>query len=63
VSFGAELPALEEIEPLLIREALRRAEGNQTVAARILGVTRKALNNRLRRMEAGERPPAGRHPA
>lgn len=41
------LPTLKEAEQYLIREALRRAEGNQGVAAGILGLSRQALNKRL----------------
>ena len=44
-----KLPALKEMEELLIAEALKRADGNQTIAARLLGISRKALNNRLNR--------------
>ncbi|MCX7031911.1 MAG: hypothetical protein NTU62_17575, partial [Spirochaetes bacterium] len=42
-----------DAERLLIEEALRRADGNQTTAAKLLGLSRRALNNRLRRA-AGE---------
>ena len=44
-----KLPPLKEIEPLVIEEALKRADGNQTIAARILGISRQALHNRLSR--------------
>ena len=44
-----KLPALKEMEKLLIAEALERADGNQTIAAQLLGISRKALNNRLNR--------------
>ena len=44
------LPTLKEAEFILIAEALRRAEGNQTIAAKMLGITRRALNNRLQRI-------------
>ena len=44
-----DLPSLKEVEPLVIAEALRRADGNQTIAARLLSVTRKALSSRLSR--------------
>ena len=44
-----KLPPLKEIEPLVIAEALKRADGNQTIAARILGISRQALHNRLSR--------------
>lgn len=42
-------PTLEEAEETLIEEALKRAEGNQTIAAELLGISRRALNNRLQR--------------
>jgi two-component system, NtrC family, nitrogen regulation response regulator GlnG len=46
------LPTLKEAEEALIAAALRHAAGNQGVAAGLLGVSRQALNKRLRR-----RPP------
>jgi DNA-binding NtrC family response regulator len=42
------LPTLGEAHELLIQEALRRAEGNQSLAARMLGVTQSALSKRLK---------------
>jgi DNA-binding NtrC family response regulator len=47
--FGARLPTIEEAKDLLIREAMKRAGGNKTLAASILGVSRQALNLRERR--------------
>jgi DNA-binding protein Fis len=38
---------LRESTAQLIDEALRRADGNQTIAARLLGISRTALNKRL----------------
>lgn len=43
------IPTLEEMENMLIEEALKRTEGNQTLAAELLGLSRRALNNRLQR--------------
>jgi two-component system nitrogen regulation response regulator GlnG len=43
------LPAIKDAELLLIDEALRRSNGNQTMAAQLLGMTRSALNKRLTR--------------
>jgi DNA-binding NtrC family response regulator len=43
------LPTLKEVEEMLITEALSRADGNQGVAAGLLGVSRQALNKRLSR--------------
>ena len=44
------LPSLKEVEPLVIEEALNRADGNQTIAAQLLGISRQALHNRLSRV-------------
>jgi DNA-binding NtrC family response regulator len=55
LSFPDSLPSLREAEQALIDEALRRAQGNQSVAARTLGLSRRALNNRLRRSDPGDR--------
>jgi DNA-binding NtrC family response regulator len=50
-NFDEFLPTLKEAEFILIAEALRRTEGNQTMAAKMLGITRRALNNRLQRLK------------
>ena len=42
-----------------MEEALRRAEGNQGIAARMLGLSRQALNKRLIRGKQVERTPGG----
>ena len=51
---------LEHWEQMMIREALRRANGNKSQAARILGLTRNALRYRLSQMglESGAPEPA-----
>ncbi|HWQ53891.1 MAG TPA: sigma-54 dependent transcriptional regulator [Bryobacteraceae bacterium] len=41
---------LDQYEQEIIREALRRAEGNKSQAARLLGLTRNALRYRLAQM-------------
>jgi DNA-binding NtrC family response regulator len=41
---------LDEFEQQLIREALKRANGNKSQAARLLGLTRNALRYRLAQM-------------
>ncbi len=45
------LPTLKSAVDDLIEEALRRADGNQTTAAALLGMTRSALNKRLNRRD------------
>jgi DNA-binding NtrC family response regulator len=56
--FPDPLPTLTETEEALITEALRRADGNQGVAAGLLGISRQALNKRLTRRKPGV-PAAG----
>jgi DNA-binding NtrC family response regulator len=48
VSFSEQLPTLKRSEQLLISEAMKRASGNQAIAAQLLGITRQALNKRLK---------------
>jgi DNA-binding NtrC family response regulator len=47
---------LEQWEQEIIREALRRSNGNKSQAARSLGLTRNALRYRLSQMGIGESP-------
>jgi DNA-binding NtrC family response regulator len=47
VTFHGPIPTLKEMEKFLIDKALETSNGNQTIAARLLGISRKALNNRL----------------
>ncbi len=48
--FLPEGMSLDQYEQELIREALRRADGNKSQAARLLGLTRNALRYRLSQM-------------
>lgn len=54
IIFTDQLPTLKETEDAIINEALKRADGNQTIAADILGISRRALNNRLSRKEKND---------
>jgi transcriptional regulator with PAS, ATPase and Fis domain len=47
--FPDPLPTLKQTELLLVDEALRRSGGNQAIAAMMLGITRQALNKRLKK--------------
>ena len=49
ISFSEQLPTLKQAEQLLIAEALDRANGNQSIAAPMLGISRQALNKRLKK--------------
>src|ERR1700690_1221549 len=61
---GADFPAsflpegmtLEQWEDEMIREALRRAHGNKSQAARMLGLSRNALRYRLSKIGIGDDP-------
>ncbi len=45
--YTGPFPTIREVEDFLVQEALGKAEGNQTIAARMLGITRQTLNKRL----------------
>jgi len=49
ISFPPSLPTLQEISSLLIQEALKRSNHNQTFAAEILGISQSALSRRLKK--------------
>ncbi|RPJ47464.1 MAG: sigma-54-dependent Fis family transcriptional regulator, partial [Candidatus Latescibacterota bacterium] len=46
---SAHRPFLELVDKLLVVEALRRTEGNQTRAAKLLGLTRPTLQGKMQR--------------
>lgn len=46
-----DLPTIKESTSLLIEEAMDRAKGNQSAAARILGITPSSLSKRIKRSE------------
>ena len=52
LEFGLQLPTLREARVLLIEEAMRRANHNQSAAARLLGITRQGLSKHLKALEA-----------
>ena len=43
------LPTLQEIGDLLVSEAMQRAEGNQSLASKLLGISQPALSKRLKK--------------
>ena len=49
LDFSGRFPTLKEAEDFLVAEALKRSDGNQGIAASLLGLTRQALNKRLKR--------------
>lgn len=51
IIFTAQFPSFKTAELIMIKEALRRSDNNQTIAAQLLGITRRALNNRIQRLK------------
>ena len=51
ISFSEKLPTLKQVEQLLIAEAMKRSDKNQAIAAMHLGISRQALNRRLRQTD------------
>ncbi len=51
VAFNADnsLPTLQEVTDLLVEEAMTRAQGNQSLASRLLGISQPALSKRLKK--------------
>ncbi len=49
LDFPEPLPSLKEISELLVAEAMARAHGNQSVAARLIGVSPQAISKRLKK--------------
>lgn len=44
-----ELPNLQQAGQLLVDDAMRRAEGNQSIASKLLGISQPALSKRLKK--------------
>lgn len=51
ITIHGRLPSFQEAEQFLMEAALERANGNKSLAASLLGITRQTLNNKLRRQE------------
>ena len=47
LAIAGRFPTLKDAEHFLVAEAMRRAKGNQGIAATLLGITRQSLNRRL----------------
>jgi len=49
--FTEKLPTFKQADELLVTEAMKRAHGNQSIAAGLLGISRQALSKRLNRKD------------
>ena len=54
LTIGAAFPTLKQATDLLVEEALKRAAGNQRIAARLLGISPPALSKRLKNRKEEE---------
>ena len=54
LDFSTNLPTLKEANTLLLKEALRRANGNQSAAGRLLGISQQAVSKRLKSLTQGQ---------
>ncbi len=50
LTFSEQLPTIKHATNLLIREAMKRGCGNQSIAARYLGISQQALSKRLKNL-------------
>jgi DNA-binding NtrC family response regulator len=50
-----ELPFIKHASNILIEEALERSEGNQSVAASMVGISPQALSARLKKIRSGQK--------
>ncbi len=51
IDFSGELPTITQATQLLVGEAMKRSNANQSVAARLLGISQQALSRRLKKQE------------
>jgi transcriptional regulator with PAS, ATPase and Fis domain len=52
ITFSHNLPTIKHATRILIEEAMRRTGGNQSRAAKILGISQQALSKRLKKKQA-----------
>jgi transcriptional regulator with PAS, ATPase and Fis domain len=49
ISYSGRFPTLREAEEFLIAEALKKSGGNQSLAARLLGINQSTLSRRQKK--------------
>ncbi len=49
VIFPEQLPTLDELAGQLVDEAMKRSQGNQSIASKLLGISQPALSRRLKK--------------
>jgi len=48
------LPSIHDVTDLLVAEAMKRADGNQSIASRLIGISQPALSKRLKKLKQSE---------
>jgi DNA-binding NtrC family response regulator len=48
ITFAGDLPTIKQATHFLVAEAVKQARGNQSIAAKILGISQQALSKRLK---------------
>jgi len=48
ITFSSNLPTIKQANQMLVEEAMRRCDNNQSRAARLLGISQQALSKRLK---------------
>jgi DNA-binding NtrC family response regulator len=48
IAFAGDLPTIKQATHSLVAEAIKQARGNQSIAAKILGISQQALSKRLK---------------
>ena len=48
-------PTLKEASIELVEKALKQTKGNQSAAAKILGISQQALSKRIQKLKSGEK--------
>lgn len=51
ISYGADLPKLKDVEEFLLKEALEKSNNNQSVAAKMLGISQSKISRHLKKYE------------
>ena len=54
ISYSGRFPTMEEVESYFYSEALKKAQQNQSEAARLLGISQSTLSRWLKRRRGGE---------
>ena len=54
VTFSEKIPTIKQLIELLVMEVMKRSKGNQTIAARHLGITPQALSSRLKKIRESD---------